>query len=202
MCTLIGFNLCSCSGPQTPRGADKLDTLVGYMTGSFNSEEQATADSSYFNISLHMYPIWKNKEGHWLYVEQALNSRQENPYRQRVYEVRSSSNEAFSSVVYTLKDEKNFIGKWETPEFFDQFDASILEEREGCAVYLAAKNDGSFSGSTKEENCKSSLRGASYATSKVTIFEDRIESWDQGFDSTATQVWGAEKGGYVFNRLN
>jgi hypothetical protein len=28
-----------------------------------------------------------------------------------------------------------------------------------------------------------------------------LASWDRGFDSTDNQVWGAEKGGYIFKKL-
>jgi hypothetical protein len=45
------------------------------------------------------------------------------------------------------------------------------------------------------------LRGASYATSKVTIEEGLIISWDQGFNEEDEQVWGAVKGGYEFRGL-
>jgi hypothetical protein len=30
---------------------------------------------------------------------------------------------------------------------------------------------------------------------------DRIVSWDRGFDGDRRQVWGAEKGGYIFGRI-
>ena len=46
--------------------------------------------------------------------------------------------------------------------------------------------------------CESNLRGAKYAASRVTLTEHLLASWDQGFDETGKQVWGAEKGGYRF----
>ena len=64
----------------------QLTSLFKMMQGSFNSQTQADQDSTYYNISLHMYPIWQEK-GNWLYVEQALNRMQDKPYRQRIYEV-------------------------------------------------------------------------------------------------------------------
>jgi hypothetical protein len=36
------------------------------------------------------------------------------------------------------------------------------------------------------------------ATSEVVVSPGRIESWDRGFDAEGVQVWGAEKGAYVF----
>ena len=53
------------------------------MQGSFDSKAQAAEDSTYYAISLHMYPIWPDR-GQFLYVEQALTAMQNKPYRQRV----------------------------------------------------------------------------------------------------------------------
>jgi len=181
--------------------SDDVSSLISYMTGSFRSTAQATADSSYFDISLHMTPIWKNKEASYLYVEQAMSSAQDKPYRQRIYKVESDSRGGFMSHVFTLSDPESAIGQWRSPDYFDQFDTSILMQREGCTVYLIRHGDGSYSGSTRMDHCKSSLRGATYATSIVKIRENSILSWDQGFDAAGQQVWGATKGGYKFDRV-
>lgn len=178
-----------------------LEELYALMQGSFNSEKQSVSDSTYYNISLHMYPIWENK-GHYLYVEQALNSMQDKPYRQRVYEVTQLNDSIYSSAVYTLPNDSLWIGKWRTPKAFDSIAPSQLVVREGCAVLLKRLGENHYQGSTDADNCKSSLRGASFATSTVEITPTKIESWDQGFDAEGTQVWGAEKGGYVFDKLD
>ena len=176
-----------------------LEDLFQIMQGSYSSAAQASADSNYYNISLHMYPIWQDKtESKWLYVEQALYSKQDQPYRVRVYELKAHSDELIESKVYTLKDQDKFIGKWNDSAYFDAYDHNILEEREGCAVYLKSINDKKFEGATRDKECKSSLRGASYASSKVQVEPDRITSWDQGFDAEDNQVWGATKGAYIF----
>jgi len=67
-------------------------------------------------------------------------------------------------------------------------------------VNLFWRGDGYYTGSTVGKLCESNLRGAAYATSEVTVKSDRIISWDRGFDNEDNQVWGAEKGGYVFLR--
>ena len=188
----------SCKTTKLVVADSSIEELVSMMAGSFNSAEQEAADSSYYNISLHMYPIWEGREGSWLYVEQALFENQENPYRQRVYRVEQTGQNAFKTTVYALTNPDEAIGKWKSPEWFSQFDESILKEREGCGVYLVKTALGCYQGSTKEGECKSSLRGASYATSIVTICKGQVNSWDQGFNENDEQVWGAMKGGYVF----
>jgi len=197
---LCAFTTISYTSDKSVNDSDELKALQTMMTGSFNSSEQAASDESYYNISLHMYPIWQSKKGYWLYVEQAINAMQDRPYRQRVYELTKMENGKFSSKVYTLENPKDFIGKWKTPDYFDQFDTSILKEREGCAVILEKQGE-NYTGSTNEKDCKSTMRGATYATSEVTIKPDVIESWDRGFDADDKHVWGAEKAGYIFKRL-
>jgi len=104
-----------------------LDELFSIMQGSYSSQEQAEADSSYFNISLHMYPIWQAKSGsRWLYVEQALFSKQDQPYRVRIYELKSVDANTIESKVYKLKNQERFIGHWKDASFFDEFDESLM----------------------------------------------------------------------------
>lgn len=180
---------------------DPIEELFSLMQGSFNSEQQSIEDSTYFNISLHMYPIWKDK-GHWLYVEQALNAKQDQPYRQRIYEINKVNDSVFSSTIYTLPNDSLYIGKWRDPDFLDQLPIDSIVKRKGCEVYLSRIGDTIFTGATKPKSCESSLRGASYATSEVDIYPGKIVSWDRGFDTEGNQVWGAEKGGYIFLKIN
>ncbi|WP_187388202.1 chromophore lyase CpcT/CpeT [Seonamhaeicola marinus] len=186
---------------QAPKIDTELNELFGLMQGSFNSEIQAKADSTYYNISLHMYPIWKDK-GNYLYVEQALNSMQNRPYRQRIYEVTRASDSTFKSAIYTLPSDSLWIGKWKTPLAFVSIAPTSIKIRKGCEVILKRLGDNHFKGSTGERSCESSLRGASFATSEVEITSEKVLSWDRGFDSIGNHVWGATKGAYIFNKLN
>ncbi len=177
-----------------------LDELVSIMQGNYTSEKQAAADTSYFNISLRMTPIWKGK-GHYLYVEQALSTRQDKPYRVRIYKVSQRGENEFVSEIYTLKNEKDWIGKWNDPEAFEKLAETDIELKPGCEVILKRIEKNKFAGQTGDKTCPSELRGASYATSKVTVLPNQILSWDQGFDKEGKQVWGAEKAGYIFDKI-
>ncbi|WP_460218312.1 chromophore lyase CpcT/CpeT [Psychroserpens sp. MEBiC05023] len=162
------------------------------MQGSFNSEVQSQVDSTYFNISLHMYPIWEDK-GHFLYVEQALNARQNKPYRQRIYEVTQLNDSMYSSAIYTIKQDSLWIGKWKTPKAFDALPMDQVTKKEGCEVLLKRLDSNYFKGETGEKTCESTLYGAAYATSEVEILEDKIISWDRGFDTKGNHIWGPKK---------
>jgi len=196
--TIAFLTLC-CNSAKTNSSSTSsgLNELISIMQGNYSSEKQSIKDTSYFNISLRMVPIWKSK-GHYLYVEQAMFKKQEKPYRVRIYKISQREENEFISEIHTLKNEKDWIGKWKTPEAFDALSENDIEKKEGCSVVLKRIGKNKFEGQTGDKTCPSELRGASYATSKVTVFENEIISWDQGFDKEGKQVWGAEKGGYEF----
>lgn len=194
----LGLALLSACAVSKKTKADKdLLLLREAMTGSFTSAAQAARDTNYFDITLHMYPIWPKQEGHWLYVEQAVTANQGKPYRQRIYKLEQRDAQTFVSHVYTIKAETEYVNAWKTPEKFEQLTLEGIERKAGCEVVL--KKEGLlFKGATGDKTCPSELRGASYATSKVTIHPDKIVSWDQGFNAEGMQVWGATQGGYEF----
>jgi CpeT/CpcT family (DUF1001) len=72
-----------------------------------------------------------------------------------------------------------------------------IELKDGCTVTLTT-NGSNYVGGTNADHCPSDLRGAKYATTKITLKKGELVSWDQGFDATGKQVWGAENGGYIF----
>ena len=179
----------------------ELHELFSLMQGSFNSEIQSKVDPSYFNIALHMYPIWEDK-GNFLYVEQALSDKPDKPYRQRIYEVTRASDSTFSSAVYALNADSLWIGKWKNPKSFNSISLKDIALKEGCEVILHRTGPNHFIGKTGDTTCASTMYGASYARSEVEILEDKIISWDRGFTSDGKFTWGAVNGGYIFNKID
>ncbi|WP_405572804.1 chromophore lyase CpcT/CpeT [Winogradskyella sp. Asnod2-B02-A] len=197
---LVLFN-CKNNTSSEIKEDTELNELFALMQGSFTSEIQAEVDSTYYNISLHMYPIWEN-QGHFLYVEQALTSTPKQPYRQRIYEVKRDSDSTFSSAIYKLDTDSLWIGKWKNPKAFDSISLNNIALKEGCEVILKRIAPNQFIGKTGDNTCVSTMRGASFARSEVEILEDKIISWDRGFDANGDYVWGAEKAGYIFNKID
>ncbi|MBC6995547.1 chromophore lyase CpcT/CpeT [Neolewinella lacunae] len=191
----------ACSSTRNPAPAAAPDAalldLKSAMTGSYNSSAQAGADPAYYDIRLHMQEIWPERPEHYLYVEQAVADAQDKPYRQRVYRLERKGKQ-FISHVYELPDPERFIGAHRRPALLNAIGPADLIERKGCAVYLKIDKGGVYRGSTRKKDCPSSLRGAAYATSRVSVTSSFIQSWDQGFDAQDQQVWGATGGGYMF----
>jgi len=188
------------TGQSAPAQND-LSVLTGWMTGSFSSREQSENDTNYFDIRLHMTRVWQDRtDGYWLYVEQATAERQDKPYRQRVYRV-TAGNGGMESAVFLLPDPLRFVGAWRNPRPLAGLAPDSLIARGGCSIFLKRTGAGVFSGSTVGHECPSDLRGATYATSEVSITDSMMVSWDRGFDRKDKQVWGATGGGYVFKKI-
>ncbi len=202
---IVAAAICISSFASSQERVDERDLLElrGRMIGFFTSEQQAKSDSDYYNIHLHMSAIWERSEdGYWLYVEQAIASALNKPYRQRIYHLYRQDDSTLVSKAYELDNPLRFAGAYENPDLLKNIRKDSLIDRQGCAIYLHKDKDGNFSGSTLGKNCLSSLRGAAYATSEVMIFDDKLISWDRGWDKNNKQMWGALKGGYKFIKQN
>ena len=178
-----------------------FEQLVQWMTGTFSSRQQSMTDPDFRHIVLHMARIWPQREdGVWLYVEQAVAESADRPYRQRVYHVRHVGEDLYASSVYTFDDPMSRAGAWRETSPLADLKPADLEPREGCTIYLQRRADGAFEGSTLGRLCGSELYGASWASSEVVITADGMVSWDRGWNDAGEQVWGAETGGYRFDR--
>lgn len=172
--------------------------LASTMIGSYCSAAQAERDTNYFNIEFEMVRIWpKETDGIWLYVEQAVASKKDKPYRQRIYHLRQVDDSTFISTVCNLDSMKNFMGAYRDVSRFGALTPADARVLEGCAITLHYRK-GRFVGSTHERDCRNAWGKATYATSEVDIGPEGMVSWDRGYDDTHTQVWGAEMGGYEF----
>lgn len=216
---LVSFVSFQMAAQQNLTKAD-LKILKDRLEGNFDSYEQSRKDSSYYNILLHMkefklkeIPVkqkfsikkiqmpQKKEESYWLYVEQAMASAPEKPYRQRIYHLSNSGDTVLISQIYEMNFPQRFVGAWNDVSKLSQLTIDSLIERTGCSMYMYKDTDGNFVGSTRGESCESSLKGAQYATSEVTIGSTMLISWDRGWDENAQQVWGATKGGYRFRKF-
>jgi len=199
LAALVAALTAGCAGEPEP---SVLDDALAWMTGSFSSAEQALADTSYYDIRLEVAPIWPDRDdGPWLYVEQAVATSLDRPYRQRVYHLVAETETVVRSEIYTLRRPMRFAGAHEDPERFATMSPDSLTHRAGCDVLLRRGDEGTLVGGTRGQGCTSTIEGATYATSEITLSAGRLVSWDCGFDDSGAQVWGAEKGGYVFVRV-
>ena len=120
------------------------------------------------------------------------------PYRQRVYRLTEISKDSFESAVYTLDNPLRFV---KHVELFQDLNPDSLSLKDGCSVFLNKVGKKRYEGGTGIKTCASDMRGASYASSIVTLTPKYLLSWDRGYNKEGEQVWGAEKGGYMFRKI-
>jgi hypothetical protein len=186
---------------KRPERPSAIPEVARRLTGSFSSEAQAKEDPEFLDVRLHMARIWASRtDGPWIYVEQAMATALDKPYRQRVYRLVDRGDGTVESLVYELENPADRVGAWRDPSRFDADSPGSLALRDGCSIVLERAGD-AWIGSTNERDCESSLRGARYATSEVVLIEPGLDTWDRGFDAEGKQVWGATKGPYRFRRV-
>lgn len=209
----LGVSACGTAPPAdapdaaTDGGAGKdavgplgVERAFAMLTGRFDSSAQAESSAAYFPVQLHTCPVDIPELGQRvLYVEQAMMDSLDAPYRQRLYIVEPGDAEGeVISTVTELMEPERFVGLCAGADVprINQYDAIA---RPGCEVYLRAEGEG-FTGGTEGNGCESTLQGANYATSEVTLTDTMLRSWDRGFDDAGNQRWGATQGPYVFDR--
>ncbi|MEZ4370304.1 MAG: chromophore lyase CpcT/CpeT [Polyangiaceae bacterium] len=180
--------------------SEQVDQAFRWLTGRFDSSDQAQADPTYFPIQLETCEVSAPELGERvLYVEQARMDALAQPYRQRLYVVDPEpEGTRVVSRVFELEEPTRWIAACAAKEPLTATPEDA-RERTGCAVHLEAQGD-VLVGGTLGTECTSTLNGASYATSEVTLDAASLASWDRGFAESGAQVWGATAGPYVFTR--
>jgi len=121
----------------TKQGNIAVKQLAEWMTGSFNSYQQAVTNDAFYNTTLEIHPIWTHRtDGQWLYVEQALANQQYQPYRQRIYQLKALGKGKYEMLVYKIPEAEHFINQWENKILFDQLTPIDLQLREGCELFM------------------------------------------------------------------
>lgn len=188
--------------PITPEAA--AAEVVNLLSGEFNSAAQAAADTSneYRDIHLSIVPAWTDRtDGHWLYVEQAVATALDRPYRQRVYHVVPGADGTVVSEIWLLPgDNTRFVGEYKKAKPLEGLTPQELKRMDGCEVRLTRTAPHRYEGATPDRACKSAREGAVFTTSIVSLSADGIDSWDRGWDDAGLQVWGAVSGPYKFRR--
>ena len=181
-------------------GSPQVEELVAWLTGTFDSKNQADVDKDYQVVRMVTVAVPKSRLSFGapvLYREQATLDRTDRPYLQRFLRIEEDPGGTILVRFFELKDPIAAAGKWRDASDLGLFGKNDVRERDGCLVTLRRVGD-RYEGGTTGTRCVSSLRGAAYATSEVRIWRDRLETWDRGYDGDGTQVWGPAKGPYHF----
>lgn len=182
-----------------PLAKRDLKTVAGYLTGTFLAESTSSSDTSSYQIKLQIVPVLEHdKEGYWLYAEQALVSSVDKPYRQRVFHLYIEDDTTIISQPYELKNLSFYASSCNDPSRLATLSLDSLINRSGCGIVLHKYVDGTYRGSTVHRQCLNALRGSVFATMDWAIYPDHFQSWDRGWDEHGVQKWGPVQSGYDF----
>ena len=200
---LVTLALCLMATSATARTrkltSSDLRAVARAMAGDYSSTAQASGDADFDDITLRMVPVFqKRTDGHWLYVEQAMANDQMQPYRQRVYHLYLADDSTVATQVYEIRDPSRFAGAWADIRKRSALTLYDLVDRPGCVILLRKQSDSTWAGGTSGKSCRSTVEGSSYATSEVTLYPEKLVTWDRGWNAADQQVWGAVKGGYEY----
>ncbi|MBP7477056.1 MAG: chromophore lyase CpcT/CpeT [Chitinophagales bacterium] len=195
---MLMISMASCGGAKKVFTPDAdLSLCANMLVGEFSSESQSKLDSEFLNISMTMVRIWHNRvDGYWIYVEQSLANKMDKPYRQRIYQLVKKGDKVISKI-YQFNDPMKYAGAHRDSSKLAQLSIDKLSTKDGCDAILSKIED-RFEGGTTGKNCLSSLKGATYTSSEIVLTSNMIKTWDRGFDGEDKQVWGSEKGPYIF----
>jgi hypothetical protein len=194
--------------PPTPSDPE-LDRLAEWMSGEFDTfaqveeDEARGAEYTHLRVVMRIVPVTVkglSETARAFYVEQAAAEAQDRPYRQRVYLLQRRDGRPVNRI-YRLRDPERFVGAHADPDRLSTLASGDLELSEGCDLVWTRAHDGLYRGvAGAERSCPTSLRGATWALSRVEMTPTTLTSLDQGFDDEGQHRWGPPPGviGHVF----
>lgn len=188
----------ACSGAPTAGATDPAAAVAAMLQGRFDNVGQADTDVDQRTVQLTVVPVLEGRDdGHWLYVEQAMMLKPDNPYGQRVYRVHEGADDEVLAELFSIEKPHRFVQGWQDGRLA-QLQHDALRPLAGCTLHLRAEGD-AWRGGTEGKACESKRGGASYATTEVSIDAKGVSAWERGFDASGKEVWGA-KAPYVFTK--
>lgn len=132
---------------------------------------------------------------YYLYQEQALVNKLDQPYRQRVLLITPTDDPhnaglPVESRAFRLQEQDRWAGLCDRPRSEREVVLNALDEQT-CSVVID-RVDQTYVGKTPSAGCPTSYRGAVSISNTVILHETGMDTWDRGFDAQGNQVWGAE----------
>lgn len=184
-----------------PSLSQQVDQVAQYLIGVMDTSEQAAKNNDVSNVTMTTckVKVEGSTDAIYLYQEQAIEPKLDQPYRQRFLQLSpNSQSQTVRSLSFRPVDSKKWTNFCNQPESVRVVQARDLGTP-FCSVFLKQSGDG-FVGRTPIDGCPANVRGAVRITNQITLRRDRMETWDRGFDSNRKQVWGAEAEAYQFRK--
>lgn len=178
-----------------------VERLLPWMEGTFTSQAQHAADTTYGNDTIHCKRIWHDRsDGAWFYQEYIDGNASQRPAIQQVYNIRRIEQGMIELAIYRMKRPEPFIGGWKDTTLLAALLPGDLVKRRGCEIFLQA-DYGQYIGKTMGMACAGNVRGVRYTTTDLSVKHDRLSLWERGYDAANEQVTGGTAGPQIFLRI-
>ena len=192
--------------------APELLTLANYLTGEFTNQEQALAEPAWY-VHLHLWHrpiVGLFSEGITFFAEQANVLKLDQPYRQRLLQLKEVASNPLHIQVqyYKILIPTDFRGAGANPALLDNLTLEQVELLPDCVLDVTISQpsfpDYYFEAlPTSDRPCSFSYENKTYqvqlgfATSLGHFF-----SYDKGLNPlTGKAIWGAILGAYRFTKF-
>ncbi|MBW4698629.1 MAG: chromophore lyase CpcT/CpeT [Aphanocapsa lilacina HA4352-LM1] len=187
------------------RAADvQVEEVAARLSGVMATTQQAQSDSARPDVRMTTCSVQlegDKSKAIYLYQEQAMSNKLNEPYRQRLLRIAASADgRAVESVGFKFVEAKPLAGLCAKPTAERLIAPMTLDGDPTCTVRLVQAGD-RYVGTTPEGGCPSNVRGAARITNEITLYKEGMDTRDRGFDAQGNQVWGAQEEPYRFRRL-
>ncbi len=179
-----------------------VNNVVSHLVGVMDTTTQAAKNPNKPSVRMTTcrVQVMEKPNAVYLYQEQALTSKLDRPYRQRLLLIQSAQTaNTVESRSFKPTDAPSLIGLCDHAETRRQIPLQQLGESV-CSVFLKPTERG-YTGETPPKGCPANLNGAVTITNTIILHEEGMDTWDRGFDERGNQVWGAENEGYQYRWL-
>ncbi len=199
---LVGVSSIAGAAPAMAEvlGAEAVREVAEHLVGVMETSRQAATNPKFVAVRMttcEVSPAEAEAGAVYLYQEQALVRKLGEPYRQRFLQVAlAADGQRVESRTFKPEDVTQWVGLCDREQQKAIANADLGERV--CTVALRPSVLGGYVGSTPAGGCPVTLRGASWLTNVVVLFDQGMETWDRGLDEAGTQLWGAEDEPYRY----
>jgi hypothetical protein len=179
--------------PERDAVVPEMDRLHEWLTGQFESRPGAKGSPR----RMLARSIREDAGDHWIYVVQwRVDDGQ--PERQFVYRLVNPEEGIIALDIYSVLRPPEHPTE-PTSASLAAIGPDDLQRRKGCRIQLST--DGlSYAGGTRGGDCPAHYRGASRMSIELTVRENEVREWLQGYDAEGDRLWTAEDFGRVYRR--
>jgi hypothetical protein len=179
--------------------SSSVQAVVKHLVGVMDTTRQASENPKIAKVQMTTCEVSVSTDSNsvYLYQEQALVDKLNQPYRQRLLEIKARADgRSVESKSYKLSNAVSFINFCHKSLTERRIQSSDIGEPV-CRVFLTPI-EGGYQGETPPEGCPTTARGAVKITNTIILRPDGMDTSDRGYDVQGQQIWGARDSFYQY----